>query len=87
MLYSYTKLDLRSGYHMHLANIKKTAFRTHSEHYEFMVMPFGLTGAPSTFQSLMNEVLRNFKRFCVGFLRDFVWYSKNFKEICVDVFR
>ncbi|KAI7790732.1 hypothetical protein IRJ41_023830, partial [Triplophysa rosa] len=70
----FTKLDLRNSYHV--VRIRegdkwKTAFNTPTGHFEYLVLPFGLTNAPAVFQGLVNSVLGDMiNRFVFVYLDD-----------------
>jgi hypothetical protein len=76
----FSKIDLRSGYHqvrIKEEDINKTTFGTRYKHYEFTVVPFGLSNAPTVFMCLVNGVLREYlDRFVIVFLDDILIYSK-----------
>jgi hypothetical protein len=81
---SYSKMDLRQGYYqvrIKEENIPKTVFNTRYEHYEFVVMPFGVTNAPAVFMGLMHRVFRLYlDKFMVVFIDNILIYSKNPEE-------
>lgn len=59
----FSKVDIRDAYHrirIRRTDIWKAAFRTRYGHYEYLVMAFGLSNAPATFQNYIHQPLKDF---------------------------
>lgn len=80
----FSKIDMRSGYYQ--LRIKgscthKITLKTRYGHYNFVVLPFGLTNTPIAFMNLMNSVYQEYlDKVVLVFLDDILIYSKNEEE-------
>lgn len=85
----FTTLDLASGFHqveMNPDDIPKTAFNVEHGHFEFLRMPMGLKNSPSTFQRVMDNVLRGLQNsICLVYLDDIVVFSTSLQEHIINL--
>ena len=78
----FTTLDLWAGYHhipLDKPSIPKTAFNSPFGKYKYVKVPFGLAQAPSYFQELMTDILKDFN-FTIAYLDDIIIFSKTPQE-------
>ena len=89
----YTKFDFKSGYFqvpLSKEDGPKTAFSTRDNHYQFTVLPQGITNGPATFQRVINHMLGPARwKYALAYIDDVIIYSKtvnehlsHLKEIC-----
>ena len=80
----FSKIDLWFGYHevwIHDEYIHKMAFRTRYNHYDFALIPFGLTSAPTNFMCMMNNIFSKYlDKFVLVFIDDIIVYLKSKEE-------
>ena len=83
----FSSLDLLSGYHqltLQPTDVPKTAFKTHIGLWEYKVLCFGLSNAPSVFQSIMNKVFSKYpnvlNKIVLVYMDDILILSKTFEE-------
>jgi Reverse transcriptase (RNA-dependent DNA polymerase) len=80
----FSKIDLKDAYYrirIKAGDKWKTAFRTRYGHYEFLVVPIGLTNSPAIFQAYINKALRGLvDDSCIVYLDDILIFSKTEEE-------
>jgi hypothetical protein len=78
----FSTLDLKSGYWqfpLHEKSKPITAFSTHDNHYEFNVLPFGISAAPAVFQRQMSKIFRDMK-FVGVYMDDIIVFSRRLDD-------
>lgn len=80
----FSKLNMKSDYHqlcMAQREEHKTVFKTHSEKFEYFMMPYGLINSPTSFQALINQVFKPFlRKFVITFFDDLLAYNKSLED-------
>ncbi|CAM4442667.1 unnamed protein product [Caretta caretta] len=78
-----TTMDLTKGYWQVPLDADarlKSAFITPLGLYEFLTLPFGLKGAPATFQRLVDQLLRGMESFAVAYIDDIYVFSQTWED-------